>query len=258
MSMVSLISANKVIHLNSDNFDTIVDGSRNVFLKFEASWCGPCKRMAPIMDQVARDSFPDLNGEVILAAIDADKERDIGDRFDINSFPTVKLFLKGRSHEDAIEFTGERSPQNIEKFIKYHVAMNNQTLPADELNTLPSIPLTEILTDNSWPLPLKTSLEPAFNSVNYKSFVSNSLNKFKIPEQYMKQPKAKKPKTRTNKTTNAVRTTVSVEDKFPSVDARRAQEIVLNSGAKPVIIIFYSPSTKIIFFSFFIYFNIKL
>ena len=44
-ALISVITANKVIHLTADNFDAVVDGTRNVFAKFEASWCGPCKRM---------------------------------------------------------------------------------------------------------------------------------------------------------------------------------------------------------------------
>lgn len=261
VSFLSLITANRVIHLNSDNFDAIVDGTRNVFLKFEASWCGPCKRMAPILDQLARVTFPNLDGDIILAAVDADKEREIGDRFDIDSFPTIKLFLKGRSHDEAIEFTGERSPKNIEEFIKHHVTMNNQKLPVEVLNALPPMPLTKILQELSV-LSLNTKakaidtrrhasdLTSAFNTMPYKNCDNDAFDKFSLPEKLtnLKQQKIKskkpKEKKRKNRHDAGVRTRASVEDNLPSVDAQRAHEIVLNSGAKPVILIFFSPSTS--------------
>ena len=261
VSFLYFITANRVIHLNSENFDTIVDGKRNVFLKFEASWCGPCKRMAPILDQLALVTFPDLDGDIILAAVDADKEREIGDRFDIDSFPTIKLFLKGRSHDEAIEFTGERSPKNIEEFIKHHVAINNQKLPAEVLNAPSPKPLTQILQELSvLSLNAKakaidkrryaSDLTSAFNNMPYKNFGNDDFKKFSLPEKltHHKQQKIKTKKPNEKKKRNRrdadVGTATSVEDSLPSVDAQRAQEIVLNSGAKPVIIIFFSPSTN--------------
>jgi thiol-disulfide isomerase/thioredoxin len=238
--LASAISANRVIHLDSDNFDMVVDGTRNVFLKFEAEWCGPCKRVAPIMDQVAREQFPDIDGETILAAIDADKEREIGERFDIEGFPTMKLFLKGRAHEDAIEFSGERSPANIANFINHHVNQNNLSLNGTQTAS-PSFPLSKILAETA-----KVGPKPRQNlQVNsYQDFHSGALEKSHTPSPShdLKQHKQKKSKTKKNKTKSkhtAIKTT-----ELREVSASEAMEIVKNAGSKPVVLIFFSPSTK--------------
>ena len=114
-TLLTLISA-EVIHLNSQNFNKIVDGTRNVLVKFEASWCGPCKAMIPILNEVS-DSYGDIDGETIIAAIDADEEYEIGDRFDIQSFPTIKLFLRGKGQESNINYQGPRTAESIKNFI---------------------------------------------------------------------------------------------------------------------------------------------
>lgn len=117
-TLLSLISA-EVIHLKTTNFDNVVDGTRNVLVKFEASWCGPCKAMVPILDQVSNE-FPDINGDTVIAAVDVDDEELLANRFQVRALPTVKLFLKGRSQEDHIEYESyrERDVESITNFIK--------------------------------------------------------------------------------------------------------------------------------------------
>lgn len=244
-ALLSVISANRVIHLDSDNFDTIVDGSRNVFVKFEASWCGPCKRIAPILDQVAREAFPDLDGDTVLAAIDADEEREIGDRFQIEAFPTIKLFLKGRPQEEAIDFVGERSPQGFVRFIKDHVAVNMQSLPEDIKLSPPTVPLTQILADlaRAGPKPLATNEAFASGLFEEKSF---HLDQFKASNNKQKNLKQRKDKNRKNKQQRANKEVQNFDgpDSFPLVNTEQAKNIISTAGSRPVLLIFFSPSNQ--------------
>lgn len=267
-ALLSVISANRVIHLNADNFDSIVDGTRNVFVKFEAAWCGPCKRMAPIMSAVAAESFPNLDGDTILANIDADEHREIGDRFDIKAFPTIKLFLKGRDFEDAVEFQGDRSPENISKFIKAQVAINQASL-ADELKQLkPAMPLTQLLQELA-KAPARPQGQGLKNYVvNMNNFASGFMDASddsdgyyksdtpaqKQQQQQQKNLQQKKVKTRKDKGRSRKQTRYApAVNELPLVDENEAKAIIKTAGSKPVILIFFSPS-KTIFFSFFVLF----
>lgn len=242
-ALLSVISAERVIHLNSDNFDTIVDGSRNVFVKFEAAWCGPCKRMAPIMDQVARESFPDLNGETILAAIDADAEEEIGERFQIEAFPTIKLFLKGRSHDEAIDFAGERSAKSIVNFINHYVTNNKESLPEEIKNATPAMPLTKILQDLARVGPRSPQNEMVSN---YNQFLTGAFDKnfqAEQPQQKVVNQKQKKNKTKKTKQRSNAPAAAAPQDSLPLVTADQAKSIISSAGPKPVVLIFFSPST---------------
>lgn len=240
--LVSLVSAERVIHLNSDNFDAIVDGTRNVFVKFEASWCGPCKRMAPIMDQVAREAFPNLNGDTILAAIDADAEEEIGERFEIEAFPTIKLFLKGRSHEEAINFTGERTAKNIANFIKHYTQINMDSLPEEIKNETSAVPLTKILEELARVGPRSRSNEMV---TNYNNFMTGAFDKSYQPEQLEQKvanKKQKKQKSKKAKKSSNLAHAVAGEDNLPLVNASKAKSIIASAGSKPVVLVFFSPS----------------
>ena len=240
--LVSLISAERVIHLNSDNFDAIVDGTRNVFVKFEASWCGPCKRMSPIMDQVAREAFPNLDGDTILAAIDADAEEEIGERFDIAAFPTIKLFLKGRSHEEAIDFTGERTAKNIANFIRHYTKINMDSLPEEIKNETSAVPLTKILEELARVGPRSHNNEMV---TNYSNFITGAFDKAhhpEQPEQKVVNQKQKKQKSKKSKKTSNRPQNAADEEYLPLVNASQAQSIIASAGSKPVLLVFFSPS----------------
>lgn len=255
-ALISVITANKVVHLTADNFDAIVDGTRNVFVKFEASWCGPCKRMAPIMDKVAAESFPNLDGETILAAIDADAESEIGDRFEIEAFPTVKLFLKGRNPEDAVEFQGDRTAEKITEFINTYVALNQENLPAEYKDLKPEIPLTKLLQEfakvGPAPKPTKNGVinfnnfAAGFMDTDSESdgFYYKSTKNAKPAHKNLKQKKIKnkKDKVRSRK---QVETVQVVDSAMPLVDAATAQATIKSAGSKPVILIFFSPSNNV-------------
>jgi len=99
-----------VVDLTPDNFDSIVDGSKGAFVEFFAPWCGHCKHLAPeyeiVGEAFARES------SVVIAKVDADAHRDLGSRYDVHGFPTLKWFPKG-AHTSPETYEGGRTADDI-------------------------------------------------------------------------------------------------------------------------------------------------
>ncbi len=76
--------------INSNNFDELVASGTPIVLDFWATWCGPCKRIAPIIEALAAD----YEGQVIIGKCDVEEDEDLAIRFGIRNVPTL-LFIKG-------------------------------------------------------------------------------------------------------------------------------------------------------------------
>ena len=79
-----------VINLNSSNYDEVL-GKGRVLVDFWAGWCMPCKMVAPIIDELAKE----YDGRVTVAKVDVDSENALAARYNIVSIPTVILFDNG-------------------------------------------------------------------------------------------------------------------------------------------------------------------
>lgn len=79
-----------VIEGNKEIFEKeVLNGEGKVLVDFNATWCGPCKMLKPVLDQVAKD------GKKIVA-IDVDDDRDLAIEYGINSIPCLILFENGK------------------------------------------------------------------------------------------------------------------------------------------------------------------
>jgi thioredoxin 1 len=96
-------AAHATVTLASADFDTtITSSSVPVLVDFWAEWCGPCKAMAPVLEQVAQD----LTGKVVIAKLNIEQDdaaAEIAQKQSIRSIPNLKLFVKG---EVVHEFIG--------------------------------------------------------------------------------------------------------------------------------------------------------
>lgn len=101
-----------VEHLNEETFESLVVNSEGVVLvDFFATWCGPCKMLAPIIEEIADES----DGTYAVYKVDIDECEDLAMDFQIMSVPTLVLFKDG---EDVDRFIGVQSKSDILSGIK--------------------------------------------------------------------------------------------------------------------------------------------
>lgn len=107
------------MELDSSNFDSIVDGSKNVLVAFTAPWCGHCKNMKAAYEKVAR-AF-EREPEVVVAQMnaDADENKALASKFGVRSFPTIKFFPKG-SADEPIAYESGRTEDQFTEFLNLH------------------------------------------------------------------------------------------------------------------------------------------
>ena len=94
----------EVIKLNSSNFeDEVLKSNKKVLVDFYADWCGPCKMMSPIVDEIA-DSYSD---KVKVCKINVDEAPDIATNYGIMSIPTLIFFENGNVVDTVIGLTSK-------------------------------------------------------------------------------------------------------------------------------------------------------
>lgn len=70
-AVLAIVISGEVINLTPQNIDTVLDGTRHVFIKFYAPWCGHCKSLAPIYEELSK-RFSHASTRVVVAKVDAD------------------------------------------------------------------------------------------------------------------------------------------------------------------------------------------
>ena len=81
----------QVQHFDAASFDAALAGELPVLVDFWATWCGPCRMLGPVIDQISDD----YAGKVVVGKVDVDQAPDLAVRFGISSVPSVKLFKGG-------------------------------------------------------------------------------------------------------------------------------------------------------------------
>jgi len=108
------VQASNVIDLTPENFDNVVGKGKPGLVEFFAPWCGHCKNLAPIYEQLA-DAFAHAQNKVVVAKVDADGAgRSLGERYGVTGFPTLKWFSADGKDEP---YEGGRDLDALAEFI---------------------------------------------------------------------------------------------------------------------------------------------
>jgi len=109
------MASDHIVTLSNNNFEQEVNKSpMPVLVDFWAEWCGPCKMIAPILDEIAEEKA----GKVKIGKVNVDENQDIASKFGIRAIPTLLLFKGGQVKEQMVGMIGKK---DLEKKLAAHL-----------------------------------------------------------------------------------------------------------------------------------------
>jgi thioredoxin 1 len=105
-----------VVTLSAGNFEQEVAKSQTpVLVDFWAEWCGPCKMIAPVLDELAQEKA----GKLKIGKVNVDDNQELAAKFGIRAIPTMLLFKGGEVKEQIVGMTGKK---DLEKKLAAHLS----------------------------------------------------------------------------------------------------------------------------------------
>jgi thioredoxin 1 len=102
------------LDLDDSNFTQTINKFPLLLIDFWAPWCGPCRMMSPIIDQVGKEYI----GKLVVGKVNVDENPNISSQFGISSIPTLILFKRGQPVNNII---GSVSKSRIDEMVRTHI-----------------------------------------------------------------------------------------------------------------------------------------
>ncbi|MES2983619.1 MAG: thioredoxin TrxA [Pseudomonadota bacterium] len=103
-------------HISDDEFDgAVLNSSTPILVDFWAEWCGPCKQIGPILDEIAKD----MDGKLTIAKVNIDQNPESPQRYGVRGIPTMILFKDGKAIATKV---GSMPKSQLVEWLNSHVA----------------------------------------------------------------------------------------------------------------------------------------
>ncbi len=110
------MAAETIFEVTDANFDqAVLNSDQPVLVDFWAAWCGPCRALAPIVDELANS----YNGKIKVGKMDVDRNSATPQRYGIRGIPTLLVFKGGQVQEQIVGYVAK---ETIEKALEKHIA----------------------------------------------------------------------------------------------------------------------------------------
>lgn len=110
------MASDAILEITDGNFDQMVlKSDRPVIIDFWAAWCGPCRALAPIVDEVAKQ----YQGKILVGKMDVDKNTATPQRYGVRGIPTLLVFKGGQVREQIVGYVPK---ETIEKALDKNLA----------------------------------------------------------------------------------------------------------------------------------------
>ena len=100
-----------VKHVTKTEFEEIIAGDKTVFCDFWASWCGPCRMLAPVFEEISEK----YEGQAVFVKVNVDEEEELAMQYRISSIPNVVAFKNGQPVDSSLGFVPASA---LEQFVK--------------------------------------------------------------------------------------------------------------------------------------------